>query len=219
MVHPGMTIVDVGANIGAHTIYFAKKVGSSGRVFAIEPQRALYHVLCSNVALNLHYNVIAINAGLGSKVTKLALPRIDYARGGNFGGLDLGEFDSEGVPVQPLDAYGLTSCHMIKIDVEGMERDVLEGAHATLAAHQPFLYVENDRSKKSKQLINCLFNADYRLFWHLPPLFNKENYFGKCENVFGGIISINMVGVPRSRQITVSNFREITSPEDDWRTA
>jgi hypothetical protein len=106
---------------------------------------------------------------------------------------------------------------LIKIDVEGMECDVLEGAHATLAEHRPLLYVENDRSEKSKQLIDWLFNADYRLFWHLPRLFNKENYFGQCENFFGNTVSVNILGVPRSRQLTVTNFREITSPEDDWR--
>jgi FkbM family methyltransferase len=218
MIHPGMTIIDVGANIGAHTIYFAKKTGSSGRVFAFEPQRALYHVLCGNLALNLHYNVTAINGGLGSKATRLTLPRIDYARGGNFGGLELGKWDGEDVPILPLDSYHLSSCHMIKIDVEGMERDVLEGAQATLAEHRPLLYVENDRSEKSKSLIQWLFNADFRLFWHLPPLFNSENYFKRREDIFANIVSVNILGVPRSKQLTVTNFREITSPEDDWRS-
>jgi FkbM family methyltransferase len=219
MVHPGMTIVDVGANIGAHTIFFARKTGPNGRVVAFEPQRALYHVLCANLALNLHYNVTAINGGLGSQTARLTLPRIDYAQGGNFGGVGLGVWEGEDVPVEPLDAYRLPSCHVIKIDVEGMERDVLEGAQATLIAHRPLLYVENDRSEKSKQLIDWLLGADYRLFWHLPPLFNKENYFGQSENIFGNVVSVNIFGVPRTSQLTITNFREITSPEDDWRTA
>jgi FkbM family methyltransferase len=218
IIHPGMTIVDVGANIGAHTIFFAKKTGSAGRVFAMEPQRVLYHVLCGNIALNLHHNVTAINAGMGATATRLPVPRINYARGGNFGGLPLGQWAGEDIPVVPLDSYRLEPCHLIKIDVEGMERDVLEGARATLARNRPFLYVENDRSEKSKALIDWLFNADYRLFWHLPLLFNQDNYFGRQENVFGNIRSINILGVPRSKQMTFTNFREITSADDDWRS-
>jgi FkbM family methyltransferase len=218
IIHPGMTIIDAGANIGAHTIYFAKKTGSNGRVFAFEPQRVLYHVLCGNLALNLHYNVTAINAALGPQSTQLTVPTIDYTRDGNFAGLELGKRDGEDVPVLTLDSYSLSSCHVIKIDVEGMERDVLEGAQATLTEHRPLLYVENDRSEKSKQLIDWLLNADYRLFWHLPPLFNKGNYFGQCENIFDKIVSANMLCVSRSSQVTADNFREITSPEDDWRS-
>src|SRR5262245_16203407 len=154
IVRPGMTIVDAGANIGSHTIYFAKKTGATGRVFAIEPQRILYHLLCGNIALNLHHNVTAIHFGLGSTATRLPVPQIDYARGGNFGGLPLGKWNGEEVPVVPLDSYRLGSCHLIKIDVEGMEREVLEGARATLAQHRPFLYVENDRAEKSRELID-----------------------------------------------------------------
>jgi FkbM family methyltransferase len=181
-------------------------------------RNVLYHILCANIALNLHHNVTAINAGLGSTTTRLTLPRIDYARGGNFGGLPLGKWSGEEIPVAPLDSYRLESCHLIKIDVEGMERDVLEGARATLAQHRPFLYVENDRSEKSKALIDWLFSADYRLFWHLPPLFNADNYFGQQENVFGDIVSVNILCVPRTKQLTMTNFREITSPDDDWRS-
>jgi len=217
MVHPGMTIVDVGANIGAHTVFFARKTGPNGRVFAFEPQPALYHLLCANLALNLHYNVTAINGGLGSTTTRLTLPKVDYARGGNFGGVSLGVGSGENVPVEPLDTYRLSACHVIKIDVEGMEREVLEGAQATLTEHRPLLYVENDRSEKSKQLIDWLLRADYRLYWDLPPLFNQENYFGHHENIFGNILSINILGVPRTSQLTIANFREITSSDDDWR--
>ena len=186
-------------------------------MFAFEPQPALYHLLCANLALNLHYNVTAINGGLGSTTTRLTLPKVDYARGGNFGGVSLGVGSGENVPVEPLDTYRLSACHVIKIDVEGMEREVLEGAQATLTEHRPLLYVENDRSEKSKQLIDWLLRADYRLYWDLPPLFNQENYFGHHENIFGNILSINILGVPRTSQLTIANFREITSSDDDWR--
>src|SRR4051794_21224650 len=51
VLKPGMTAIDAGANIGAHTVYFAKAVGPEGRVHAFEPQRRVYYLLCGNVSL------------------------------------------------------------------------------------------------------------------------------------------------------------------------
>ena len=77
----GMTVVDVGANIGAHTIYFAKIVGPSGQVFAFEPQRVPYQMLCGNIALNRYGNVVAVNVGLGSELGTVALlPKSVHAK-------------------------------------------------------------------------------------------------------------------------------------------
>jgi FkbM family methyltransferase len=217
-VRPGMTIIDVGANIGAHTIYFAGAVGPTGRVIAFEPQRVLYQMLCGNVALNLHNNVVAVHSGLGAISGNIRVPLIDYSRGGNFGGVELGQSENgERVPLQRLDSCGLKSCHFIKIDVEGMEKAVLEGSKSILDEHQPVLYVENDRGEKSAELIEWLLTNGYRLYWHLPRLFNPENYFGETENVFGDTMSINMLCIPRSKAIVAEKFREITSPQDSWR--
>jgi FkbM family methyltransferase len=218
-LRPGMTVVDVGANIGTHTVYFAKAVGPSGQVFAFEPQRILYHILCGNLALNRHYNVAALNAGLGAQSGDILVPRVDYASPGNFGGISLGKCkDGEEVPIRRLDSYGLKSCHLIKIDVEGMEQSVLEGAGPVLDAHKPLLYVENDRAENSKALIAWLLDRGYRLYWHLPRLFNAKNYFGESENVFGKIVSVNMLCIPGAMTASISGLREITSPEADWRT-
>ena len=218
ILKPGMFVVDVGANIGAHTIFFAKAVGPGGRVVAVEPQRILYQILCGNLALNAIGNTFAQHAGLGSAPESILVPPLNYAASHNFGGLALGEFtEGEQVPVTTLDALALPACHLLKIDVEGMEAQVLQGARQTLARHRPILYVENDRTEKSAALIALLFELDYRLFWHLPPLFHADNFFGHAENVFGGFVSINMVGVPHSLPLSLQGFREITSPDDQWR--
>jgi hypothetical protein len=98
-----------------------------------------------------------------------------------------------------------------------MEREVLEGATATLARLRPLLYVENDREEKSAALIGRLFELGYRLYWHLPALFNPQNYAGNGDNVFKGIVSINMLCIPKSLTIELKGFREITSAEESWR--
>jgi hypothetical protein len=55
---------------------------------------------------------------------------------------------------------------------------------------------------------------DYRLFWHLPRLFSAENFFGESENVFGRIVSVNMLCVPSERPIKTA-LREVR--DADWR--
>jgi FkbM family methyltransferase len=217
IVKPGMVVVDVGANIGAHTLFFAAAVGPAGRVIAVEPQRILYQMLCSNLMLNTIPNVFAHHAGLGSAAGSILVPPLNYSASFNFGGLSLGAFkEGETVPVVTLDSLALSACHFVKIDVEGMEAEVLQGARETLARHSPILYVENDRAEKSAALIVLLFELGYRLFWHLPPLFNPGNFAGNAESVFPGIVSVNMIGVPRSVTPALSGFREVLSPDDEW---
>jgi FkbM family methyltransferase len=223
VVRPGMVALDIGANIGVFTVYLATAVGPSGRVYAFEPQRTLYHVLCGNLALNALGNVTAVHGALGSRPDSIFVPAIDYAKAGNFGGLELapyreGACAGESVSVSTLDSLSLAQCNFIKIDVEGMERDVLAGATQTLVRCRPLLYVENDRAEKSAELIAWLLEHDYRLFWHLPQLFNPNNHFGEKHDAFPRVISINMLGVPRAMNMRME-LHEIVSPDDDWRTA
>lgn len=219
IVKPGMTVLDLGANMGAHTIYLGQAVGSAGRVIAFEPQRIIHQILCANVMLNVLPNVFAHQAGVGRAAGSILVPPLNYGAVNNFGGLALGAFTAgEAVPQVTIDSLALDQCHFVKIDVEGMEGDVLEGGRATLARHRPVLYVENDRQEKSADLIALLFELGYRLYWHLPPLFNPANFFGASENVFGNMVSVNMIGVPKSAAIALAGFREVTSPTDQWRT-
>jgi FkbM family methyltransferase len=216
-LRPGMVAVDVGANIGTHTICFAQAVGPGGRVLAFEPQGMLHQVLCGNAALNDCRNVIAEHKALGARSGRVVVPWLDYAQQGNFGALTLGAWtQGDTVPLASLDSYALDACHLIKIDVEGMERDVLQGARSTIARHQPLLYVENNRRERSTDLIEWLLTNHYRPYWHLPPLFNPKNFFGETNNVFGTTISANMLCVPKSRPSRVEGLREITSPADRW---
>jgi len=98
----------------------------------------------------------------------------------------------------------------MKIDVEGMERNVLQGARSTIENFKPALYVENDRSKKSAALITYLESIHYDLYWHRPPMFNPDNFEGNSEDIFKGIVSINMLGFHRSLGATVTGLTKVT---------
>jgi FkbM family methyltransferase len=206
----------VGANIGVLTVPFARLVRPGGKVVTFEPQRIIYQMLCGNLALNAIDNVVAHNSAAGRTVGFITVPPIDYAHPGNFGGVSVGACtEGETVPLVTIDSLALPRCDFMKIDVEGMELAVLEGASKTLHSFHPRLYVENDRLEKSPALIEHLLALDYRLYWHIPWLYNSDNFFGDQENIFQGIVSDNMVAIPRTGplSITVQGLIEITSKD------
>ena len=200
----GHTVVEVGANIGAHTVTLSKAVGRAGRVIAIEPQPVLFRTLCANLALNDLMNTVPHQCGCGSAEGTMSVPSLDYDSEHNFGGISLEAWDEArpdaAVVVKPLDDLLKAEARvdLIKIDVEGMESDVLNGGRVTIDALRPVLYVENDRVPRSKALIETLMAMGYRMWWHAPPLFNPDNYYGEPSNVYGSVRSFNMLCLHRS---------------------
>ena len=196
---PGNVVLDIGANIGAHTLFFAKAVGPQGAVLAFEPQRVVFQTLCANMALNSITNTRCQQAALGEERGSLLVPPLDYSRQDNYGGLGLGGFqEGEEVQVLRLDDFALPHCRLLKVDVEGMELSVLKGGQGLIARHRPLLYVENDRQENSAALIRFIASLGYDLYWHCPYLYNPDNCFGNSENVFPNIVSFNMFCVPTS---------------------
>jgi len=210
----GDVALDVGANLGAHTLPLAQIVGPSGTVFAFEPQRILFQILCGNVALNEITNVHALPVAVGRAAGRAKVPALDYRGATNFGGISLGSAQGEDVPVVTLDQLEVSKARLIKIDVEGMELDVLAGAKATLARCRPILYVENDRAEKAEPLVASLQDAGYRMWWHTPQLYNPKNFLANPQNVFGNVASFNMLCLPRETATQVQGMREIASPQE-----
>ncbi len=217
LIFPGAVVLDVGAHVGAHTLGFARKTGPAGLVLAFEPQRMLYQILCANLALGALRNVDAHHAAVGRRVGAIRVPVLDTAQPGNFGGLSLaGCPPGEEVPLLRIDDLDLPRLDLMKVDVEGMEREVVAGAESAIRRHSPVIYIENDRAESFAALIESLLALDYRLYWHLPPLFNPANWFRNPENVFGGIVSANMLGLHVTSPHRVEGLRPVRSPEDSW---
>ena len=183
LLKQGDTVVDAGANIGSHTLFFARAVGRDGRVYSFEPQRFIFQILCGNVALNGFRNVWCVPAALGNQEGRIDVPVPNYERPNNFGGfsLDFATFKESG-EIKRLDALRLEACSLIKIDVEGMELDVLQGAERTIRTFRPILYLENNRKEKSTELLEHLIaGLRYVVFRHgqnvlcLPAEVRTEN--------------------------------------------
>ena len=217
LLRPGMTAVDVGANIGALTVPMAQTVGAAGRAIAIEAQRGIFHMLCGNMAMNDLANVRTILAAAGSRAGAISVPRLMLDRPNNLGALSLvpGENAAmDRVEVITLDSLALDACHLIKIDVEGMEREVLLGAADTIGRHRPFLYVENDRKDKSEALLRHLFELGYRVWWHTPPYYDSNNFYGNTTNVFANTVAINVLCLPKERPMNVEGMTEVKDPRE-----
>ena len=217
VVQPGMTVLEISANIGMHTIDLARLVGPAGVLHAFEPQRLVFQVLCANLALNSVANVFTHQVAVGKRSGTLLVPRLDPNQHGNFGGLSLlGAEHGEEVPLITVDSLELDACHLLKVDVEGMETEALQGAAATIGRFRPMLYVENDRPERSAELIRTIQSYGYRLYWHLPYPYNEENFRADPENIFGNTVSVNMLCFPVELPQALASFREVTSPEDTW---
>jgi FkbM family methyltransferase len=218
LLTPGQTVVEVGANIGAHTVNLSRLVGPAGRVYAFEPQRVIFQLLCANVALNEAFNVHTYHAGSGATTGTMKLPDIDYGHSGsNFGGVSLlDQTQGDNVQIIPLDSISLPSLRLLKIDVEGMEDVVLEGAREQIFRHRPVIYVENDRRERSQKLISMIAGFGYDLWWHFAPLFNPDNYEQVPEDVFGNVVSVNLLCVPKEHHSSITGFRKVANPAEWW---
>jgi hypothetical protein len=137
---------------------------------------------------------------------------------GNFGAVSLeaaGSDRHEKVKVRRLDdVLPSGAVHFIKIDVEGMEREVIEGGRRLIEREKPILYVENDRAEKSVALVSLIQDCGYRLWWHIPALFNPDNFFKVKENLYGDTASFNMLCVHSSRTMQIEGLQEILSSHE-----
>lgn len=203
LIRPGMNVIEVGANMGTHSVDMARAC-APGTFYAFEPQPRLFQIMAGNLALNNIDNALAYPDGCGDAEGEASLPRIDYDQNGNFGAISLRD-GGEGVRVRirTIDNLELAACGLIKIDVEGFEPRVLRGAAETIRRCRPALYVENDRAAQQQEVIDLIAAHDYRLYWHTPRLFSPDNFRGETRNIYGGIVSVNMIGLPRERAVTV----------------
>jgi FkbM family methyltransferase len=134
LLGPGMTVIDVGANWGYFTLVAASIVGPRGRVLALEPEPRLFELLEQNLRLNGFCHATALREAATDRASTMSLHAFDeYC--GNWGVssvvLPPPRAVATSVAGRPLDAVvrdaGLASIHLVKIDVEGHELEVLAG--------------------------------------------------------------------------------------------
>ena len=159
--------IDVGANIGNHTLFFSK-ICDFTECYSFEPNPAVAYVLRQNVKLNgLNEKVTVVESGVGARKDVMYLGSSPQD---NLGATKLHEkgFSSGRVEVIAIDDMGLTNVDFIKVDVEGMALEVLKGARQTIITNKPILFVEifDDQLKESMELISSLgYRLERSLEW------------------------------------------------------
>jgi len=145
----GNTIIDVGANIGYYTVLLADKVGKTGKVYAFEPDIINFEILKKNIEANNLKNVELINAAVGSKVGKLKLHKSKENLGDHklyktplgYAASPLDE--GKTVKIVKLDEYLKDKkVDLMKIDTQGWEPEVIEGAKNIIAKNKPTMFLE-----------------------------------------------------------------------------
>jgi FkbM family methyltransferase len=131
-VKPGMTVVDLGANIGCYTLLAASLVGERGRVYAFEPDPANYALLEKNVKANDYHNVVCRRQAVSNQTGKAAMYRGDYGVAHSLSAsAEVNPEISETVDTVSLDDFFRTEAQenidFIKMNIEGWEYFVIEG--------------------------------------------------------------------------------------------
>lgn len=153
LIRPGAVVFDIGANIGAHTLHFARLVGPNGRVYAFEPTDFACAKLRANLALNpalaprvslQQFFLVADRTVAPPAAVAASWPVADDTGDVNaWHGRDEDSHQATAVTADDFCAEaGLTRLDFVKLDVDGHEWSVLQGFRATLARFRPILVVE-----------------------------------------------------------------------------
>lgn len=174
----GIFAIDCGANIGVHTIEWAKSMHGWGEVISIEAQERIFYALAGNITINNCFNARAIWSAVGKCDGYIPVPTPDYFKSSSFGSLEIRKTDktefigqeidysvgkTQITPMIAIDGLKLNRVDLIKIDIEGMEMDALEGAELTIATHKPQLVIEKIKSN-STDITNFVLSRGYKIF-------------------------------------------------------
>jgi len=187
--------LDIGANFGTYSLALAKTLGNkNGKVYSFEAQRIIYYMLCGSVSLNSIENCMVLNTCVGNSNEAIDIPNFDYSQQLNFGSIEFGtSHQSEQLSQQrrqavekisqiKIDDLHLSNLVYAKVDVEGMELDVLNGAIETIRTNLPIFQIEILKSSVTT-ITNFMSHFGYKFYqWDgdlicIPPhLINVYNF-------------------------------------------
>ena len=174
IIKPGMTAVDIGANFGYFSLLLSGLVGESGKVFAFEPDSSAFKLLSRNIKENGIKNVFLINKALSNKTgnTKLYLDKDNQGEMS----LSLDNIDKpcgyifvETITLDGYFAHLNEQIDFIKMDVQGAEGMVIDGAKEILNKHKPKILFEfwpwglNNLGFNPEKLLSDLTNGGYKI--------------------------------------------------------
>lgn len=169
IIKEGDTVIDIGANIGTHTLYMSKLVGNSGKVHAFEPESNNYNSLFFSLMINKCFNTKVYHCGIGDCYKSMYINDI-WKRtniSNNFGAISLQQEqtskEDEEISVYPLDSFLFQSVRLIKIDAEGMEESIIKGMMTLLCECRPYIIIEIHLDNV-RNMLHIMNSMEYKLF-------------------------------------------------------
>jgi FkbM family methyltransferase len=173
----GVMALDCGANIGVHTVEWAREMYGWGSVVSVEAQERVFYALCGNITINNCFNARAIWGAVGAENGEIMVPRPDYLQPGSYGSLEIrpsarNEFIGQAIDYSEqagqrtrlftIDSLALPRLDFLKIDIEGMEMEALAGAMNSIRKYRPQMMIEKIKSDETA-LRNLLVAEGYRV--------------------------------------------------------
>ena len=174
-IEMGNIVVDVGANIGLHTLNMARIVGNAGQVFAFEPDPSNFEILKKNAKINNYKNIILEQKAVGDKHGRTTLYQSDHpGKHRIFPQTDQAKSQVQ-VELTNLDNYFdsdmIDKINFIKIDVEGLEFSVLKGMKNILKNSKKIKILFEFMPENTMEagftpieLLNYLTSNDFKLY-------------------------------------------------------
>jgi len=179
--------LDVGANIGNHSLFFSKNFDS---VISFEPMASNCLLLKSNIFLNQIKNVTLIEKGLSNKNSKIGVLNSNPKNTNNVV-CDLNENDDDQIIIdiaigdEEIEKLSLKEkIGLIKIDVEGHEPFVIEGLQKTISSHRPIIFWEAFNRSEAEKTKNLLAEMGYDYFYHLTTNRYQSRFLSKISKSF-----------------------------------
>lgn len=222
LLSPGDTVLDIGANIGAHTLPLARAVGDQGHVIAFEPTTYAYRKLVRNASLNpvLMPRIRAEQLMLSDQSSSSPCPALysswrlndtTASRHPKHLGQMMG---TVGAGCERLDDYVVRSelrrIDFIKMDVDGNECSVLRGARQTLNDYRPKLLMEfmpyglEESGDSLRELVALLKSANYKMY-SVPYLAPLPDGLEELDKLIPDGSSINVLCLPSSNSVEFSS--------------
>ncbi len=212
-VRPGDVVIEAGANIGIHTLALGRMVGPTGMVYAFEPMACNNQLLNANIIANGLTNIRSYQMGCGESDAIMPFPQVWPDHQNNFGAFGLYTtltypgFATTPCGIIAIDSLSLPRVDMIKIDVEGHEREVVLGAMASITTHRPAMLIETMNQfsmTESKDghlhwIVDRLQPLGYNFYHYITPLFNSQNWRANANDLFTNQWSFDVLCLPAER--------------------
>jgi hypothetical protein len=191
LIEEGHSVLELGGDFAAHTLWIARAVGPAGQVHVVEPRRLRFQQLCANVALNQIDNVFTHPAWL------------DRSAGEHV--LDAKEI----IGAITIDSLRLESLHLMKFNLAHTLIGALAGASDTLRRHRPLIYARLSGTDQAEGEVAAMKSLGYRVWSHVPYLYNVDNHAGIDRNIFPGIVQQNAIAAPADSHVDFGDRLEL----------